>query len=91
MHADRGLQQRQKEMAGLALMAHTGILKGFRILVHYRDGSRYGTTKSTQSEVQFHLDSINLTEVYTVNIAPVWSQPGEVVELEVHSFPPAGD
>lgn len=70
---------------------YTGILKGYQVLVHYRDGSRYTTEFKMQTQTQQFLDSINLTETYSVTISPVWSQPGEVVELEVHTFPPAGD
>lgn len=85
-------------------MAHTGILKYFQVLVHYRDGSRYTTDFSKQTDALTFLESVNLTDTYSTTISPVWSRPGEVVELEVYqqgsyesdlyaskAFPPAGD
>lgn len=70
---------------------YIGLLKGYQVLVHYRDGSRYTTEFKNQTEAMTFLETLNLTETYSTTISPVWSKPGEVVELEVHTFPPAGD
>jgi len=70
----------------------TGILKGYGVLVSYRDGSKYSQEFKTHDQLFAWLDiNVNLTETLQVSLYPIWSKPGEVVELEVQHFPPAGD
>jgi len=60
------------------------ILKHYAVKVLYNDRSRYQTTFDTQTDVMLFLETLTLTETETVMVGPVWSEPGEVVELKVH-------
>jgi len=66
--------------------SHTGILKGYGVLVTYRDGSKYSNTGfGTQADVaKFIKTHVDLTETLQVSMFPVWSQLGESVPVKVH-------
>lgn len=68
------------------MTAYTGILKGFGVLVSYRDGSKYSKMDfATHDELFTWLDiNVNLTETLQVSLFPVWSRQGESVPVTVH-------
>jgi hypothetical protein len=65
-------------------MSRTAILKGFTVSVVYNDWSHGTVQLKSQNAAKAYINGLDLTEVHTVVTQPVWSQPGETVELEVH-------
>lgn len=66
-------------------MSHTGILKGYGVLVSYRDGSKHSQNFDTHDALYAWLDiNVNLTETLQVSMFPVWSRLGESVPVKVH-------
>lgn len=62
----------------------TAILKHVEVKVIYNDWSHDTYPFKSQNAAKTFINGLNLTEVHTAVIQPVWSQPGESVPLEVH-------
>lgn len=62
----------------------TVILKHYRVVIAWRDGSRTTWELDDQAQVQRYIEQLNLSDTDTVSISPVWSRPGESVPLVVH-------
>lgn len=68
------------------MTAYTGILKGYGLLITYRDGSKFSRDdfEKQAAALNWVKENVDLVDTLQVSFFPVWSRLGESVPVKVH-------